>query len=89
MKKAFRAEILHFLADPNQTPLADSYQHFADGILLVEEGRVKACAAAEDLLPQLAADVEVVDYRGHLLLPGFVDTHVHYPQIDIMACYGE
>ena len=28
------------------------------------------------------------DYRGRLLLPGFIDTHVHSPQLDVIASYG-
>ena len=41
------------------------------------------------LLPTLPADATVVDYRGKLIVPGFVDTHVHYPQTDMIAAYGE
>ena len=37
----------------------------------------------------LPADIEVTDYRGRLILPGFIDTHVHYPQTDMIASYGE
>ncbi|MFP3354388.1 amidohydrolase family protein, partial [Pseudoalteromonas sp. SIMBA_153] len=33
--------------------------------------------------------VKVHDYRDKLIMPGFIDTHVHYPQIDMIAAYGE
>ena len=33
--------------------------------------------------------VQLHDYQDTLIMPGFIDTHVHYPQIDMMAAYGE
>lgn len=30
----------------------------------------------------------VLDYRGKLIVPGFIDTHIHYPQVDVIASYG-
>ncbi len=39
----------------------------------------------EDLARDIPAGAEVVDHRGKLLVPGFIDTHVHYPQTDIIA----
>ena len=38
--KAYRAAILHSLADPSEAGIEQSYQYFADGVLLVEDGRV-------------------------------------------------
>lgn len=29
------------------------------------------------------------DYRGKLIVPGFVDTHIHYPQSEMVGAYGE
>jgi guanine deaminase len=28
------------------------------------------------------------DHRGRLLMPGFIDTHVHCPQLDVLASHG-
>jgi len=84
---AVRGEILHFVADPAHD--ARALEHFADGLLIVRDGRVAECGPADALLPGLPADAAVTDYRGKLILPGFVDTHVHYPQTDIIASHGE
>jgi guanine deaminase len=55
-----------------------------DHWLLVEDGRITAVQAdAPDERWQR------VDHRGRLLVPGFIDTHVHSPQLDVIASYGD
>jgi guanine deaminase len=85
---AVRGEILHFLSDPAIHGEA-AIEHFADGILAIRDGRVAELGPAEDMLAKLPSDVVLDDYRGKLILPGFVDTHIHYAQTDIIASYGE
>ncbi len=85
---AVRGEILHFLADPASHGEA-AIEHFADGLLLIRDGHVAETGPAGELLARLPADVPVTDYRGKLILPGFVDTHIHYAQTDIIASHGE
>lgn len=87
--RAFRASILHCLADPGDGAPGDAVEYLDDGILLVEGGRVAALRPAAAALPELAGRVPVADYRGRLLVPGFTDCHVHYPQIGMVASWGE
>jgi len=87
-RKAYRAAILHSLADPAMVGVEQSYQYFEDGILLIENGKVAQIGAAAELLPKLAG-VEVQHYRDALITPGFIDTHIHYPQTGMIASYGE
>ncbi|AQZ33316.1 guanine deaminase [Pseudomonas sp. LPH1] len=86
--KAYRAAILHSLADPAVVGVEQSYQYFEDGILLIENGKVAQIGAAAELLPKLAG-VEVQHHRDALITPGFIDTHIHYPQTGMIASYGE
>ena len=81
-KTAHRGEILHFLN--KQTP-----QHFEDGLLVIEDGFVQAVGDANTLLKTLPDSVEVVRHENCLIIPGFIDTHVHFPQCEIIASYGE
>jgi guanine deaminase len=84
---AFRGEFVDFIGDP--ASLGDAaHRHFADGVLVVRDGRVAALGPATDILASLPSGTAVTDYRGKLILPGFVDTHVHYAQTDIIASYG-
>ncbi len=87
-RQAYRAAILHSLADPAVVGVEQSYQYFEDGILLIENGKVAQVGAAAELLPKLAG-VEIQHYRDALITPGFIDTHIHYPQTGMIASYGE
>ena len=86
---AFRGTILHCLADPGDEPKPGaSVEVFEDGLLVVRDGRVAAVGPAPALLPELAAGTPVADHSGRLILPGLVDAHVHFPQIEIVGSYA-
>jgi guanine deaminase len=87
--EAYRASVMHFVEDPDKTSEEKSYQYFEDGMLVVDDGKVVAAGFADDLVPYLASDTTVVDYPNCLIMPGFVDTHIHYPQTEMIAAYGE
>ena len=89
MLKVYRGELLHFLADPDKVALEDSYQYIEDGLLIIKEGLIEQVGEAAQLLPTLAEGVEVIHYKNGLIMPGFIDTHVHYPQTEMIASYGE
>ena len=81
--QAYRASLLHFHADPAFSEQA--YAWFEDGLLIVADGKIQAAGDYAALHPGLPPGIEVVDYRGKLIMPGFIDTHVHFPQTDMIA----
>ncbi|MGB5256183.1 MAG: guanine deaminase [Woeseiaceae bacterium] len=89
MRQAFRASILHCLSDPGESSIDSAYEYFEDGLLLVENGNVVAAGDAGQLLGSLSEVTELVDLAGKLIVPGFIDCHVHCPQLDIIGSYGE
>lgn len=89
MRQAFRASILHCLSDPGEESRASAFEYFEDGLLIIEDGTVLEAGHAEALLDGLAEDVQLTEFPGKLIVPGFIDCHVHYPQLDIIASYGE
>ena len=58
-----------------------------DGGLLVEDGVISARGGFEQVHRD-HPDEPVVDLRGGMLLPGFVDAHVHYPQVRAIGALG-
>jgi len=89
MREAYRASLLHCLADPGEGAESSALEYFEDGLLVVEDGVVVEAGNAPTLLAQLSADIAVTDFSGKIIVPGFIDCHVHFPQLDIIASYGE
>ena len=81
-----RGQVLRFVADPFHHP-DSALHHEPDGAVLLAEGRIAALGPAPALLAAHPG-VPVTDWRGQLLLAGFVDTHAHYPQLPIIGSYG-
>ncbi len=83
--KALCADLLDFVAEPawGQTESPAVRWRPEHWLLIGDDGRI-AGVQAEDPGP----GAERHDHRGRLLMPGFIDTHVHSPQIGVMASYG-
>ena len=73
-------------------------EYIANGALVVDDmtGRVVDYGHCTSMLSIYANDVQeghapvkIHDYQDKLIMPGFIDTHVHYPQIDMIAAFGE
>jgi len=82
---AIRADLLDFAGDPGfvSTDAFGRVRYTPDHWLLVEDGRIAGRQAQEP-----DASWHKHDQRGRLVTPGFIDTHVHAPQIDMIASYG-
>lgn len=83
MIRAYRAELLSVYGDPRDAP--EAVRHEPDGLLVVEDGIVIARGPYETLADTYP-DAEPLP---GLVVPGFIDAHVHYPQTDRIASYGE
>ncbi|AOZ05585.1 guanine deaminase [Cupriavidus malaysiensis] len=81
--RAVRGRVLHFQRDPQFHE--DAYQYWEDGLLIIRDGRIVAAGDHGRLAAEIPAGTEVIDHRGKLIVPGFIDTHVHFPQTDIIA----
>jgi guanine deaminase len=85
-RQAFRAELVSATQD-GEAPDAVAVRHEPDGLLVVEDGLVLARGPYETLRARFA-DTPVQALPGAMILPGFVDAHVHYPQLDQIASFG-
>ncbi|WP_432695265.1 guanine deaminase [Marinobacterium sp. YM272] len=87
-QKAIRGAILDFIDDP-ALRADQAWRYIEDGILWLENGRVKKTGSYDELFAELPESIELHEYTHHLILPGFIDTHIHYPQTEMIAAYGE
>ncbi|MBX9886237.1 MAG: guanine deaminase [Novosphingobium sp.] len=83
--KGFRGELLSLSHDPAEAP--DAVRHEADGLLVVEAGRIVARGACAEVGPRFPG-LEIERLEG-LIVPGLIDAHVHYPQLSRIASHGE
>ena len=84
----YRAQLLYFNGRPSSALSAEEDPHvihYADGLLIVADGKIVASGNYDDLINTLDNTATVHDWRGKLIMPGFIDTHIHYPQADIIA----
>ncbi|MGR5359925.1 guanine deaminase [Vibrio mediterranei] len=88
-RKAYRASILHSIADPKDVGLENSYEFFEDGMIVVEHGHIIDIGSATDVLARHPKPLKVTTYKNKLITSGFIDTHIHYPQTGMIASYGE
>jgi guanine deaminase len=85
--KCFKGQILVFNGDPGSEMKPESYSYYPNGHLIVKDDRI-VYAGDASIAPTFEFS-ETVDYGESLLMAGFVDTHIHYPQIGMIASYGE
>ena len=83
-----RGRLFGFRTEPAGPDDRASYDYLEDGILVVRDGRIAALGPATDLLPTLPPDAVIAHYPGQLILPGFIDLHIHLPQTQVIASYG-
>ena len=82
---AILADLLDFTGDPGLADRASAAVRWrpAHWLLVGDDGRI---AAVQPDAP--GDDWHKIDHSGRLLLPGFIDTHVHCPQVDVIASWG-
>lgn len=89
-RKAFRGTLVDFTEDPRKCARAeDALRVIDDGLLVVNGGKVESIGPAAAALAALPPGTPVTDHSGSLLMPGFIDAHIHYPQTDVIASHGK
>ncbi len=83
MTVCLRATLVDFTADPALD--AGALRHVDDGALVIEHGRIAARGEYRALVETLSPQALVIDHRGCLLMPGFIDCHIHLPQADVIG----
>ncbi|MCQ0987944.1 guanine deaminase [Jiella marina] len=85
---AIRGRLLWFAADPAVESEAAAVKYLEDGVVLIKDGVIAEVGEGPALSRRLPAGVPLVDHRPHLVMPGFIDPHLHMPQTQVIASYG-
>jgi guanine deaminase len=86
---ALRGTIVSFTGDPFLIDPAKSFVHEPDGLIVCRGGLIEAAGPYGSVRASLPSNVPVADYSGCILTSGFIDTHVHYVQTEMIASPGK
>ncbi len=86
---ALRGAALTMLDDPFTVGDEAAMRYEADALVVIEDGRIAAFGDYRTLAPDLPEGVPVTHHRDALIVPGFIDAHVHYPQTQIIGAGGK
>jgi guanine deaminase len=84
--RIIRGRVLSFVDEPRLAG-ADALKVIEDGAVLVEDGRIAAVGETAAIRAR-APGVTIDDHSGKIVMPGLIDTHIHYPQTRVVASYG-
>ncbi|AMO80548.1 MAG: guanine deaminase [Hafnia sp.] len=88
--KAIRGNFLDIVKTVEQPEEIESHLRFIeDGLMLLRSGKVEWFGTWQEGKHLIPEGIRVRDYSGKMIVPGFVDTHIHYPQSEMVGAYGE
>ena len=87
-KLLLRGRVLTFVDEPKSIDDQSAFSYFEDGAVLIDNGKIVEAGEYAAIASIAGSQAEIVDHRPHLILPGFIDTHLHFPQTQAIASYG-
>ena len=85
--RVIRGRILTFKDDPAAAG-SSAHIYFEDGAVRIADGFIAAVGEAREILANAPQDATVDDYSSCLVMAGFIDAHIHYPQTKVIGSYG-
>ena len=86
---AIRGALLTFDADPFEGDADAACRYEPDALVAMANGHIVDCGPAAAVARRLPPDTHVTHYSDALISPGFVDAHVHYPQLPVIGAGGK
>ncbi|MDC9810357.1 MULTISPECIES: guanine deaminase [Rhizobium] len=83
-----RGRLLSFHRAPLSLTDSQSYLYEEDGGLLITDGLIAAVGPYAEVKAKTAEGTAEIDHRPHLIMPGFIDMHLHFPQMQVIASYA-
>ena len=86
---AIRGRFLDIQSTVDQAAaIPEQVRFIEDGLLITQDGKIQWFGTWQ-AGQHLAADLQVEHYPDQLILPGLIDTHIHFPQTEMIGAYGE
>ncbi len=84
--KILRGRTLSFLRQPEGVDDISAYSYFEDGGVAIKGAKIVGFGEFADISQRFNG--KIIDYRPHLLLPGLIDPHLHFVQMQVVASYA-
>ena len=88
MSILLRGRVLSFSDAPKSIDDRSACFYYEDGAVLIESGVITACGEFDDVGTGAPENCTTIDHRPHLILPGFIDPHIHFVQMQVVASYA-
>ena len=85
---ALRGAVYSLIGDPFLEAPEACVVYESDGLIWIRDGRIQTVGDYGAMREQIPADIVIHHYPDSILLPGFIDAHIHYPQVEIIGAYG-
>jgi guanine deaminase len=89
MRKGFRGRLFDFGKHADIGNLEHNYRFFDDGLLITNNGLVEAAGDYHTIMKTAVRDFEIENFGNALIMPGFIDAHVHSVQTGAIASFGK
>lgn len=83
--KILRGRVLSFVEEPQGRDDTGSYRYIEDGAVVIDGGKI---VMVGEFNAKAAEPYEIVDHRPNLILPGLIDPHIHFPQMQVIGAYA-
>ena len=89
MRKGYRGKLFDFDKNAGIGELENHYRFFDDGLLVLNDGFVEAAGDYCSVIKNMNHEFEIEDFGKSIIMPGFIDTHVHSVQTKAIASFGK
>ncbi|MEM6972009.1 MAG: guanine deaminase [Pseudomonadota bacterium] len=86
--RLIRGRLLSFEDRPSGPDDTAALFYESDGGLWLQDGVIRARGPFETIAAKAPPGTPVTDHRPHLVMPGLIDTHLHMPQMQVIASWA-
>lgn len=83
-----RGRVLSFVEEPQGRDDHASYRYIEDGALVIGDGKILMVGEWNERAASHHGAADIIDHRPHLIMPGFIDPHIHFPQMQVIGAYA-
>ena len=89
MRNGYRGRLFDFQKNTDINELEKGARFYEDGLLIVNNGLVEIAGDYHTIFKNLKQDIEIENFGKSIIMPGFIDTHVHSVQTKAIASFGK